>query len=210
MELSAVLFDRDGTLIVDKHYLGDPEGVELIPGTGEALGALHSWGVKTFVVSNQSGIARGYFPESGWHACEKRLGELLAAFGAVVDDERFCPHGPEEGCRCRKPDTGMWESLKNAHQLDASRCAMVGDKVEDLLFGTNAGLAVAVLVLSGKGEKSAEKLGLDAEEVRRQGFLAVSCSLPGQTQRSTRLFAATNVRTAVEGLLALAFFPSKA
>ena len=97
----------------------------------------------------------------------------------------------------------MWESLKAAHNLDASRCAMVGDKVEDLLFGVNAGLAVAVLVLSGKGEKSAEKLGLNAEDVRRQGFLAVSCSLPGEKQSGTRLFAATNARTAVEGLLAL-------
>ena len=203
MELSAVLFDRDGTLIVDKHYLGDPAGVELIPGTGEALGALHARGVKTFVVSNQSGIGRGYFPESGWHACERRLGEMLAPFGAAVDDERFCPHAPEKGCRCRKPDTGMWESLRTAHQLDASRCAMVGDKTEDLLFGANAGLFAAVLVLSGKGEKSAERLGLDADEVRRQGFLAVSCSLPGAERSGTRLFAAVNVRAAVQGLLAL-------
>ena len=203
MELSAVLFDRDGTLIVDRHYLGDPEGVELIPGTGEGLGVLHARGVKSFVVSNQSGIGRGYFPESGWHACEKRLGELLEAFGARVDDERFCPHAPEDACRCRKPDTAMWESLKAAHHLDASRCAMVGDKVEDLLFGANAGLAAAVLVLSGKGEKSAEKLGIDAEEVRRNGFVAVSCSLPGEKRSDTRLFAAADVRTAVQGLLAL-------
>lgn len=201
MELSAVLFDRDGTLIVDRHYLGSPEGVELIPGTGEALALLRTRGVKSFVVSNQSGIGRGYFPESGWHACEKRLGELLEAFGAAIDDERFCPHAPEENCTCRKPDTGMWESLRDANALDPSCCAMVGDKVEDLLFGANAGLWAAVLVLTGKGESSALKLGLDAERIRREGFCSVDVPLPGSRRNVTRLFAAADVQAAVKGLL---------
>ena len=203
MELSAVLFDRDGTLIVDKHYLGDPAGVELIPGTGEALAQLGAHGVRSFVISNQSGIGRGYFPEAGWHACEARLRELLLPFGATLDDERFCPHAPEEACRCRKPDTGMWESLKAEYDLGEERCAMVGDKVEDLLFGANAGLCAAVLVLTGKGEGSAAKLGLDAEKVRREGFLPVDGPLPGARMLRTRLFAAADVRAAVEGLLAL-------
>lgn len=203
MEWSAVLFDRDGTLIVDRHYLGDPAGVELIPGTGEGLAALRSHGVRSFVISNQSGIGRGYFPESGWHACEARLGELLEPFGAVLDDERFCPHAPEEACRCRKPDTGMWESLKAEHGLNEENCAMVGDKVEDLLFGANAGLCAAVLVLTGKGEASAAKLGLDAKAVRERGFVSAEVPLPGAENARTRLFAARDVRAAVEGLLAL-------
>lgn len=203
MQWSAVLFDRDGTLIVDRHYLGDPAGVELIPGTGEGLALLRSHGVRSFVISNQSGIGRGYFPESGWHACEARLRELLLPFGAVLDDERFCPHAPEEACRCRKPDTGMWESLKVAHGLDESGCAMVGDKVEDLLFGANAGLHAAVLVLTGKGEGSAAKLGLDAAFVRSRGFVPARVQLPGAGKTSTRLFAAADVRAAVEGLLTL-------
>ncbi len=202
MELSAVLFDRDGTLIVDRHYLGSPEGVELIPGTGEALALLRARGVKSFVVSNQSGIGRGYFPESGWHACEKRLGELLEAFGAAIDDERFCPHAPEQACSCRKPDTGMWESLREACGLDPLRCVMVGDKVEDLLFGANAGLSAAVLVLTGKGEGSAQKLGLDAERIRREGFCPAEVSLPEARSSVTRLFAAADVQAAVKGLLA--------
>lgn len=199
MEFSAVLFDRDGTLIVDKHYLGDPAGVELIPGTGEALGLLRSRGTKVFVISNQSGIGRGYFPESGWHACEKRLGELLEPFGAGIDDERFCPHAPEDGCTCRKPATGMWKSLKAVHGLEGARCVMVGDKAEDLRFGMNAGLFASVLVLSGKGMKSAEKLGLNTDEILAGGF--VSFSVP--EQGVTRLFAAKDVRAAVNGLLAL-------
>lgn len=203
MELSAVLFDRDGTLIVDRHYLGEPEGVELFAGVGEALARLGRCGVEACVVSNQSGIGRGYFPESGWHACEKRLGELLAVFGAKVAAERFCPHAPEVACDCRKPATGMWESLKEERGYTEERCAMVGDKVEDLLFGANAGLAAAVLVLTGKGEASAEKLGLDAALIREQGFVPVRAELPGAQKRVTRLFAAADVPAAVGGLLSL-------
>lgn len=210
MKLSAVLFDRDGTLIEDRHYLGDPEGVALIPGTGEALARLRRGGAKVFVISNQSGIGRGYFPESGWHACEKRLGELLEAFGAGIDDERFCPHAPEEDCRCRKPATGMWESLKKEHGLEAACCAMVGDKVEDLLFGANAGLAAAVLVLTGKGEASARKLGLDADGIRERGAVAVQISLPGAEKNVTRLFAAADVCAAVEALLKTGSGPTPA
>ncbi len=204
MNLTAVLFDRDGTLIVDKHYLSEPDGVELIPGVGDALALLRARGVKSFVVSNQSGIGRGYFPESGWHACEKRLGELLCSFGAAIDDERFCPHAPDQDCDCRKPRVGMWESLRSAHALDPTRCAMIGDKTEDLLFGVNAGLGAVALVLTGKGEASARKMGLDVDLIRRKGFLDVDVRLPEAEENVTRRFAAVDARAAVEGLLALA------
>lgn len=200
MELSAVLFDRDGTVIVDRHYLGSAEGVELIPGAGQALGLLRERGVASYLVSNQSGIGRGYFPESGWHECHARLQELLAAFGAGFDDARFCPHAPEEACLCRKPAPGMWESLRDAHGLCAARCAMVGDKVEDVLFGVNARLAAAVLVLTGKGEAAARKLGLDVERVEKEGFIAAA--FPDMPSGSTRLFAAKDAAHAVRGLLA--------
>ena len=203
MTISAVLFDRDGTLIEDRHYLSDPDGVELIPGTGEALAVLRRRGIQTFVVSNQSGIGRGYFPESSWHACEKRLAELLSFFGAGLDDERFCPHAPEEGCRCRKPETGMWESLRASHGLEAARSVMVGDKAEDLLFGANAGLAAAVLVLTGKGERSALFLGLDTADIRSRGFTAVQPAQSLAGQGVTRFFAAVDAGAAVRGLLAL-------
>lgn len=204
MKLSAVLFDRDGTVIFDRHYLSDPEGVELIPGTGEALARLNAGGVAAYLVSNQSGIGRGYFPESGWYACQARLDELLAAFGAKLADTRFCPHAPEEDCDCRKPGTGMWESLRAEHGLHASSCAMVGDKPEDLRFGIRAGLAAAVLVMSGKGAASAEKLGLDPEHVRTSGFLPIGAEhIPADwaVGPQTRLFAAADTASAVHGLL---------
>jgi D-glycero-D-manno-heptose 1,7-bisphosphate phosphatase len=203
MKLDAVLFDRDGTVIYDRHYLSDPAGVELIPGTGEALARLGSEGIAAFLVSNQSGIGRGYFPESGWHSCQARLDELLAAFDARLADTRFCPHAPEEDCRCRKPAIGMWESLRDAHGLSAAACAMVGDKPEDLRFGINAGLAAAVLVMSGKGAKSAEKLGLDTEAVLAAGFLPVPPeAVPAEWQTgNTRIFVAADTAAAVKGLL---------
>ena len=206
MKLDAVLFDRDGTVIYDRHYLSDPAGVELIPGTGEALARLAAEGIAAFLVSNQSGIGRGYFPESGWHSCQARLDELLAAFGAALADARFCPHAPEEECLCRKPAVGMWESLRDVHGLHASSCAMVGDKPEDLRFGINAGLAAAVLVMSGKGAKSAEKLGLDAEAVLTCGFMPVPPeNVPAEWGAgSTLLFAAADTAAAVQGLLSMA------
>ena len=208
MKLSAVLFDRDGTVIFDRHYLSDPAGVELIPGTGEAVAALGRSGIASFLVSNQSGIGRGYFPESGWYACQARLDELLESFGAGFVDARFCPHDPADQCLCRKPGTGMWESLKDAHGLEAPSCARVGDKPEDLRFGINAGLAAAVLVLTGKGEKSAEKLGLDSAEIRSGGFVRIPAdSIPEEWTAgkpgATILFAAVDTAAAVEGLLAL-------
>ena len=102
----------------------------------------------------------------------------------------------------------MWESLREVHGLEASSCAMVGDKPEDLRFGINAGLSAAVLVLTGKGEKSAEKLGLDVGEIARAGFMPIpaenipaewleGCSTPVQ------LFVATNTAAAVDGLMGL-------
>ena len=208
MTFSAVLFDRDGTVIFDRHYLSDPDGVELIPGTGEALVRLGTAGIASYLVSNQSGIGRGYFPESGWYDCQARLDELLATYRAKLEDSRFCPHDPEDHCDCRKPGTGMWESLREAHGLEASSCAMVGDKPEDLRFGINAGLAAAVLVLTGKGEKSAEKLGLDTGEIARAGFMPIPVeNIPAEwlEGRSTpiQLFVASNTAAAVDGLMAL-------
>ena len=201
MKCSAVFFDRDGTVIFDRHYLHEPAGVELIPGTGEALRSLALAGVDAFLVSNQSGIGRGYFTEADLAACQARLQELLRGFGAGFKDSRFCPHAPEEACRCRKPAIGMWEDLRDAWGLDASACAMVGDKPEDLMFGSNAGMAAAVLVLTGKGLQSAEKLGLDPGAVG-DGLLPFRpADLPG-VGSACRFYAAKDAAHAVAGLLA--------
>ena len=102
----------------------------------------------------------------------------------------------------------MWESLREVYGLEAGSCAMVGDKPEDLRFGINAGLSAAVLVLTGKGEKSAEKLGLDVDEIARVGFMPIPADnipaewLEGRTF-PIQLFVASNAAAAVDGLMAL-------
>ena len=158
--IMALLLDRDGTVIADKHYLADPDGVELLPGVGEALGLLSSRGVRLFLVSNQSGVGRGLFPLQSVLECNARLRDLLAPYGVRFTDSVFCPHSPEEHCACRKPGIGMWEELRLRHGLSPETTAMVGDKAEDMAFAAEAGLAGRILVLTGKGAATAVALGL--------------------------------------------------
>ena len=154
-----ILLDRDGTLIEDRHYLSDPAQVVLLPGVAPALRRLSQAGCRLFVVSNQSGVGRGYFSLESAHACNERLAQLLAAHDAHVTDMLLCPHSPEEGCACRKPRTGMWDALRGRHGLQAAHTAMIGDKCDDVRFGRAAGLRT-VLVLTGKGRDHAAQLGL--------------------------------------------------
>lgn len=168
--IEAIFVDRDGTLIEDKHYLSDPQGVTLLPHVGETLKKLQDMGKKIFIVSNQSGIGRGYFPERDFHACQQELYRQLAVFGVSIEDTAFCPHDPSklhysefecvEMCDCRKPNIGMWHQLEDKYHLKASACVMIGDKKEDLGFAINAGFAGAFLVATGKGLKSVNELGL--------------------------------------------------
>lgn len=113
----SLLFDRDGTLIEDKHYLSDPDGVTLLPHVGECLKRLSRQGHQLFMVSNQSGIGRGMFSRREADACNARLIELLEGFGVRFTDMLYCPHSPDEGCSCRKPATGMWNALREQYRL---------------------------------------------------------------------------------------------
>ena len=209
----ALFLDRDGTIIEDRHYLADPDGVELLPGAGAALGRLCAAGCRLFVVTNQSGIGRGYFGENEFLACQHRLDELLRPFGAAIADFRYCPHTPSEHCKCRKPGTDMWESLRAAHGLNTAQCVMVGDKTEDLLFGVNAGFAASCLVLTGKGEDKARELGWTLEKGKEVAeYTSSSVSLPGiragmnvGVPGKTRLFLVRDLE-ALAGLLEASSF----
>lgn len=154
--------DRDGTLIVDKHYLSDPAQIELFPDVANSLNLLQKNGIKTCMVSNQSGIGRGYFQEQDFLACQKALTEQLRAENVELFDFAYCPHAPEEQCSCRKPALGMWEILSQKHCLNPRECAMIGDKKEDVIFGIRAGFAFSCLVLTGKGQKTAHEYKLAA------------------------------------------------
>lgn len=158
--IEAVLLDRDGTVIVDKDYLHDPDAVELIPGAAEGLQILAREGLRLFVVSNQSGIGRGYFSEHACRACFGQLDKLLRKANVFIEDSVWCPHAPEQGCDCRKPGPGMWRLLQQKHGLRPERTIMIGDKREDVNFARTCDLDGAVLVLTGKGREHARKMGI--------------------------------------------------
>jgi len=160
LALTAILLDRDGTVIKDKHYLSDPTGVEFLPGVKESLSSLAGKGLRFFLVSNQSGIGRGMFSMEAAVAVNDRLADLLRPYGVTFTGVQFCPHAPEHGCNCRKPATGMWDALQKQYGLDAGSTIMLGDKEEDILFAARAGLALRGLVLTGKGEDTAKRLAL--------------------------------------------------
>ena len=131
----AVFLDRDGTLIEEKGYLADPDGVRPFPGTFEALRELKEAGFGLITVTNQSGIARGYYTEDDYHAVAGRLDELLAAAGTPVDETLYCAHHPDVTgpCVCRKPGTGMYLEAAAGHGLDLRASYYVGDKLTDVL-----------------------------------------------------------------------------
>ncbi len=145
-----VFLDRDGTLIVEKHYLRDPAGVEPLPGTTAALRRLRDLGYRLVVVTNQSGVGRGYFRQEEVDAVHARLEALLASEGVRLDGVYCCPHRPEDHCGCRKPGTGLVERACRDLDLDPVVSAMVGDKACDIELGSRCGMAT-VLVQTGDG-----------------------------------------------------------
>ena len=137
----AVLFDRDGTLIKDVPYNGDPSRVTPMPGAREVLRDLRTHGLRTGVVSNQSGIGRGLLTEGQVAAVNARVEELLGRFGTW----QICPHHPDEGCACRKPAPGLVLSACEALGVRPERTVVVGDIGADVLAAQAAG-AVPLLV----------------------------------------------------------------
>lgn len=155
----AVFLDKDGTLIENVPYNVDPALIRLAAGAGEALRMLADAGYRLFVVSNQSGVARGYFGEEALVAVEARVRELLRGSRVEIDAFAWCPHHPAgtvaayaRACDCRKPAPGMITALAAAHGIDLSRSWMVGDILDDVEAGRRAGCRT-VLVDSGATER---------------------------------------------------------
>jgi D-glycero-D-manno-heptose 1,7-bisphosphate phosphatase len=151
----AVFLDRDGTVNEEVGYMTDLSKLRLIPGAGAAIRKLNDTGFTIVLVTNQSGVARGYFPESLVHEAHEKLDAMLKAEGARIDAVYYCPHHPTAGnshytrdCDCRKPRTGLIERAVRDLDIDVSRSYMVGDKWSDIELGHRAGVR-AVLVQSG-------------------------------------------------------------
>jgi D-glycero-D-manno-heptose 1,7-bisphosphate phosphatase len=135
MSRPAVFLDRDGTIIRDFHFVGKPEQVELMPGAAAAMLRLNVAKLPVILVTNQSGIARGYFTEFDYARVQERLAALLAESGARWDASYMCPHHPDVGgeCQCRKPGTLLFSRAAEEHGLDLARSWFVGDKLRDVI-----------------------------------------------------------------------------
>jgi histidinol-phosphate phosphatase family protein len=151
----AVFLDRDGTINEEVEYLDDPQDLCLIPGVAEAIRLLNQARVPAIVVTNQAGVGRGYFSEARVEAIHQQLAKQLAAHGARLDVIYYCPHRPDEGCDCRKPNPGMLKRAAQERDIDLGRSFAVGDKVSDLEAGRRAGCRI-VLVLTGYGAEAQE------------------------------------------------------
>lgn len=147
----AVFLDRDGTLVVEKNYLRDPAQVELLPGVPEALRRLQDAGFMLIIVTNQSGIGRGYYAVEDMHRVNERLRSELAKHGVRIAAIYFAPEAPEAPSRGRKPSPQFLFDARDQFGLDLSQSYMIGDKLADLECGWNAGVRRSMLVRTGYG-----------------------------------------------------------
>ncbi len=143
----AIFFDRDGVINADYGYVGDAARFDLLPGAAAGVHAAHAAGALTFLVTNQSGVARGFYTEADVVALHRHLAELLAREGARFDDIVYCPHLPDAAvaayrldCSCRKPKPGMILDLMARWPVDRGRSAMIGDKPSDMEAARAAGI----------------------------------------------------------------------
>ncbi|MDD5285539.1 MAG: D-glycero-beta-D-manno-heptose 1,7-bisphosphate 7-phosphatase [Desulfuromonadaceae bacterium] len=152
----AVFLDRDGTINVEKDYLFEVKDFEFIPGATEAIRLLNGAGYFVVVVSNQSGVARGYYTEEDVELLHRHIADELQKSGARVDAWMFCPHHPDGRgsyslpCSCRKPLPGMLLEAAHRHDIDLRGSVMVGDKLADIAAGMSAGCRT-FLVRTGYG-----------------------------------------------------------
>ena len=159
MKRPAVFLDRDGTINEEVGYIYEPQDLRLIPGAAGAIHRLNEAGILAILTTNQSGPARGYYPESHIETLHQRLNDLLLEEGALLDALYYCPHLPDGvnpryaiPCQCRKPERGMIDQALAAHDIDLPRSYVIGDKATDVEFGHKVGCK-SVLLLTGYGKQ---------------------------------------------------------
>jgi D-glycero-D-manno-heptose 1,7-bisphosphate phosphatase len=165
----AVFLDRDGTVNEQMGYINHIERFHLLPDAARAIKLLNDNNIPVIVVSNQSGLARGYFPEELLEEVNAKMDKLLAEEGARIDGLYFCPHHPEakeekfrQTCNCRKPKIGMLLQAADELKLDLAKSFMVGDRWSDIKCAHKAG-CTPILVLTGYGRGDYQYIGPDQE-----------------------------------------------
>jgi D-glycero-D-manno-heptose 1,7-bisphosphate phosphatase len=144
-----VILDRDGTLVIDRGYLDDPAGLEFEPGAAEALRRLYSHRYRLVVISNQSGVGRGYFALDTLEAMNARLAVMVREAGARLEGIYTCPHAPRENCDCRKPAVGLMTRAAADLGFNPASAIVIGDKETDVEFGRNAGAMTVLIAADG-------------------------------------------------------------
>lgn len=159
----AVFLDRDGTLNVEVNYLHRVADLALIPGAAQAIQLLNEAAYLAIVVTNQAGIARGYFDEQAVRVLHEHLTSELASAGARVDGLYLCPHHPDftGPCACRKPQPGMLRQAAVEHSIDLNQSWLIGDTLSDIAAGHAVGCRT-VLVRTGYGAQAEGQLGMNA------------------------------------------------
>lgn len=150
----AVFLDRDGTLNVEKEYLSDPDALVLFPEVIDALARLRDAGYLLVIVTNQSGIGRGYYTEADMHRVNDRLLEVLDPVEIKISKIYYAPEAPEEPSHGRKPSPKFLLDAESEFGIDLRQSFMIGDKISDLECGWNAGVKKSILVRTGYGQKT--------------------------------------------------------
>ena len=154
----AVFLDRDGTIVEEKDYLSGPDQVMILPGAAEALKRLQNGGFKLFIVTNQSGIGRGYYTMEDMHRVNARLLEELGRHGVRIEKIYFAPEAPEQPSRGRKPSPQFLFDARDEFGIDLAQSYIIGDKLSDLECGWNAGVKKSILVRTGYGAEQEPQL----------------------------------------------------
>lgn len=183
MRYSAAFLDRDGTIIRDTGYLSDPDGVELLEGSAEAIRLLNVRAIPVIVVTNQSGIGRGFYSQADFEAVQREFDRQLAMLGTAVEAVYFCPHDPEDGrgCDCRKPGLGMYREAAERFGIALDAALYVGDRPGDVLPAVRTG-GTGFLVESG--EPVDEDPVPEGVRVERNLLAAVQRALTLEPRRS--------------------------
>lgn len=166
-DIKAAFLDRDGTINVEKGYISDPAQIELISGSAAAIRRLNEAGYLVFGLSNQSGVARGFYTVRDVLSINSRVMQMVSEEGGKIEEILFCPHHQQGSvaeyavtCDCRKPATGMVDKVKSKYTVELTDAVMVGDKIVDLELGRAIGARTA-LVKTGFGISEMEKIKAD-------------------------------------------------
>ncbi len=182
----AFFLDRDGVIIEERNYLADPGQVALCPGAAEAIRKMREAGYLVIAVSNQSGVARGYFTMEQLAAVEQKINALLEAENARIDAWYYCPHHrkgivPEfsRECDCRKPKPGLLLKAAEEFDIDLPHSFLIGDKLSDIRTAENARCRSAVLVLTGHGAEEKNLPGAEDVQMEKDILAAARRLLSG-------------------------------